>query len=387
MPAPTLFALSSGRPPAAISVIRISGAAAFEAARRLTGKALPPPRTARLRTLRDLASGEALDKALLLLFPGPDSATGDDIAELHLHGGVAVVAAVLKALDGIEGLSAAGPGDFTRRAFHNGVLDLPQVEGLADLLAAETEMQRRQAMAHADGHLTRMAEAWREGLLDALAQVEAGLDFADEGDVGESDESCANDAIAALEAELVQVLAAPSGERLRDGVRLAVTGPPNAGKSSLVNKLTERDVAIVTAIPGTTRDRIEAHLAIRGVPFVAIDTAGLRETGEGVEREGIARARAAVATADIVLAMAGEDGRFEPVETQAPVIRVMSRSDLSGEPAGPDSDGIHHLSAVTGDGLAALADRLVEEAGRLVGHGEILSMAKDRTSTSLNSSH
>jgi tRNA modification GTPase len=385
---PTLFALSSGRPPAAIAVIRISGPRAFDAAALLSGGKLPSPRTAGLRTLRDPVSGDVLDKALLLLFPGPGSATGEDLAELHLHGGVAVVAAVLRVLERVEGLRAAGPGDFTRRAFENNVLDLPQVEGLADLLSAETEMQRRQAMAHADGHLSRLAEEWRERLLDLLALVEASLDFADEGDVGESEESYAKEGIARLSHELARVLESPSGERLREGVRLVISGPPNAGKSSLINILSQRDVAIVTPIAGTTRDRIEAHLTIRGIPFVAIDTAGLRETADIVEHEGIARARAAAAAADMVIAMAGPDGDFSPVETYAGVVlQVESRSDLSGKATGQDADGIYHLSAATGDGLGALTERLANEAGRLVGHGEILTLANERQLRAVRDCH
>lgn len=375
----TLFALSSGRPPAAISVIRISGPLAMAAVKRLTGRdTLPPPRSARLRTLRNPANGEVLDKALVILFPGPASATGEDLAELHLHGGIAVVAAVLGALERIDGLKPAEAGAFTRRAFENGVLDLSQVEGLADLLSAETERQRRQAIAHADGHLSRMAHAWREQLLDLLALVEAGLDFSDEGDVGESEESYAKDAISALADALHRTLDAPSGERLRDGVRLVLTGPPNAGKSSLINILTQRDVAIVTPVPGTTRDRIEAHLAIGDIPFIAIDTAGLRDTADVVEREGIARAQAALAAADIVVALAGEDGRFEPVQTAAPVLRVRSRADLTGVMPGAADDGVLHLSAVTGAGLDVLSTRLVMEAERLVGHGEVPALANER---------
>ncbi len=374
----TLFALSSGRPPAAISVIRVSGPQAFTALHSLTGGKLPAPRTAVLRTLRDPADHGVLDKALVIIFPGPASATGEDLAELHLHGGVAVVAAVLRTLERIDGLEPAEPGAFTRRAFENGVLDLPQVEGLADLLSAETERQRKQAVAHADGHLTRLAEGWRERLLDLLAMVEAALDFSDEGDVTESEDSRAKEGILTLAAALERLLDAPSGERLRDGVRLAIIGSPNAGKSSLINALTKRDVAIVTPVPGTTRDRIEAHLAIGGIPFVAIDTAGLRETDDVVEREGIARARAALAAADIVIAMGSDDGGFETADTAAPVLRVMSKADLSGATTGEAADGVFHLSAATGEELVPLTARLIEEAERLVGHGEILALANER---------
>lgn len=374
----TLFALSSGRPPAAIGIIRISGPHAFDAVRNLTGRALPPPRTAKLRALHDPCGGAMLDKALVLVFPGPGSATGEDLAELHLHGGVAVISAVLNVLGRMEGLASAAPGAFTRRAFENGVLDLLQVEGLADLLAAETERQRCQALAHADGHLTQMAEAWREKLLDLLAAIEAGLDFSDEGDV---DEAIPRADIEDLAGTMRRVLANPSGERLRDGVKLAIAGPPNAGKSSLINVLSKRDVAIVTPVPGTTRDRIEAHLAIGGIPFIAVDTAGLRVTADMIEREGIERARQAVAVADVVINMAGDDGRFESLETAAPIIRIISKSDLrddEGEEGATSAGEVLHLSSVTGEGLDRLLQRLVAEAEALVGHGEVLALANER---------
>ena len=374
----TLFALSSGRPPAAIAVIRISGPRAFAAVALLTGGRLPPPRDPRLRSLADPADGTVLDKALLLLFPGPDTATGEELAELHLHGGVAVVAGVLAALGRIPGLHPAEPGAFTRRAFENGVMDLPQVEGLADLLSAETERQRRQAIAHADGHLSRLAESWRERLLDMLADVEAGLDFADEGDVASDADARVCDAIAALAAELGTVLDCPSGERLREGVRLVIAGAPNAGKSIFINILTKRDVAIVTPVPGTTRDRIEAHLNIGGIPFLATDTAGLRDTDDLVEREGIARAYASLADADVVISMAGEDGRFETLSTASPLFKVRSRADMTGATPGQDEDGVFNISAVTGAGLAELSAGLVSCAEQLVGHGEILVLANAR---------
>lgn len=371
---PTLFALSSGRPPAAIAVVRISGPCAIEALARLTRRPLPEARLAVMRTLRSPSTGGILDKGLVIVFPGPRTATGEDLVELHLHGGIAVVSAVLDALGDIDGLQPAEPGAFTRRAFENGVLDLAQVEGLADLLAAETERQRRQAIAHADGHLSRLVDGWRERLLDLLAQVEAELDFSDEDDV--SDASVAVD-IDALAAELGSVLERPSGERLREGIRLVIVGAPNTGKSSLINILSGRDVAIVTPVAGTTRDRIEAHLSIDGIPFVATDTAGLRETEDPVEREGIARARAAVATADIIITMADDSGRFEPIDAGVPVFRVFSKADLREQAVG-EINGVFHLSAVTGAGINELTSHLVREAERLVGHGEVLALANDR---------
>ncbi|HEU0135547.1 MAG TPA: tRNA uridine-5-carboxymethylaminomethyl(34) synthesis GTPase MnmE, partial [Allosphingosinicella sp.] len=294
----TIFALSSGSPPAAVALVRISGPAADVALQALSGK-LPEPRVA---TLADLQwRGERLDRALVLRFPGPRSATGEDVVELHLHGGRAVVAGVLEALQDIQGLRPAEPGEFTHRAFENGRIDLAEAEGLADLLSAETRSQRRAALAMAGGSLSRQVEAWRQRLLDLAAALEAALDFSDEGEVGEAWPPGWAARLEALAGEMQALLDRPPAERLRDGLRVVIAGPPNAGKSSLINALAQRDAALTSAVPGTTRDVIEAPTAIGGRPFLLIDTAGLRESEDEVESAGIERARASLASADLIL--------------------------------------------------------------------------------------
>jgi tRNA modification GTPase len=298
----TIFALSSGRPPAAIAVVRISGSRSGRALEALIGR-VPAPRKATLATVRDPASGAAIDQALALWFPGPRSETGEDVAELQLHGGRAVIAAVLAALGKLEGLRLAEPGEFTRRAFEHGRIDLTQVEGLADLIYAETEAQRRQALQQVRGLLGDRAEAWRQRLIEGLALVEAGIDFADEGDVPKGLVARAVAVARELSAEIARALAgADRGERLRDGLCVVIAGPPNAGKSTLLNRLARREAAIVAPYPGTTRDVIEVHLDLGGYPINLVDTAGIREASQDpVEREGMRRARAAAARADLVL--------------------------------------------------------------------------------------
>src|SRR5579884_3288152 len=297
----TIFALSSGRPPAAVAVVRISGPRAGAALAALTGK-LPAPRQAALVRVRDPQSGEAIDQALALWFPAPASETGEDVAELQIHGGRAVIAATLGALGKVEGLRPAEAGEFTRRAFENGKLDLTAVEGLADLVMAETEGQRRQAFRQLTGALGRRAEEWRRMLIDALALVEAGIDFADEADVPDDLVEPALSLARRLGDEITAVLADSSrSERLREGLTVAIAGPPNAGKSSLLNRIARREAAIVSPYAGTTRDVIEVHLDLDGWPVTLVDTAGIRATGDPVEMEGVRRARARAAAADIVL--------------------------------------------------------------------------------------
>ncbi|MBX7482245.1 tRNA uridine-5-carboxymethylaminomethyl(34) synthesis GTPase MnmE [Qipengyuania qiaonensis] len=343
----TIFALSSGAPPAAIGVVRISGPGAAEALTQLAGD-LPPSRSPRLRTLRDRC-GEQLDSALVLWFPGPATATGEDLAELHCHGGRAVIAGVLAALGEIAGLREAEPGEFTRRAFANGRIDLAEAEGLADLLSAETELQRRGAMRSAGGELSRRIETWRDRVLGLAASVEAVIDFADEDDVTSLPCSFAQDADA-LASEIRSIAERPATERLRDGIRVVLAGPPNAGKSSLFNALLLDEAAIVTPQAGTTRDVLERPLAIGGVPFVLVDTAGMRDTGAGeIEEIGIARARREVAAGQIVLWLGMPEDRPDGA------IRIHSKSDL-----GAASDDALEVSAVTGAGLDRLTDLLVE---------------------------
>jgi len=297
----TIFALSSGRPPAAIAVIRISGPSAGAALEKLIGRR-PEPRRATLGRVRDPTDGELIDEALALWFPAPHSETGEDVAELQLHGGQAVIAAVLAALGLMAGCRAAEPGEFTRRAFENGRLDLTEVEGLADLIAAETPAQRQHAFRQLKGLIGDRAEAWRRRLIEALALVEAGIDFSDEGDVPEDLIGPALLAAQQLRDEITAVLDdSGRGERLREGLSVAIAGPPNAGKSTLLNRLARRDVAIVSPYAGTTRDIIEVHLDLGGFPVTLVDTAGVRESADPVEQEGVRRARERASMADLVL--------------------------------------------------------------------------------------
>lgn len=346
----TIFALSSGVPPAAIAVVRVSGPDSGAALELLVGQ-LPKPRRASAATLTR-PDGEELDRALVLWLPGPGTATGEDVAELHLHGGRAVVAAVERALAAMPGLRKAEPGEFTRRAFANGRIDLAEAEGLADLLSAETELQRRAAIAMAGGTLSRQVAAWRDRVLELAAQVEAVLDFADEDDVAALPAGFAED-IAGVRAEIAQWLERPRAEPLREGFRVVLAGPPNAGKSSLFNALVDSAAAITAPTPGTTRDLIERPVAIEGVPFTFVDTAGLREaTGDAIEHEGIGRALEATARADLVLWLgeerAGPEGAWE----------IAAKSDL-----GPSKRLPHHtVSATTGAGIDALKRALADRA-------------------------
>ncbi len=297
----TIFALSSGRGPAAIAVIRISGPRAGEAIKAL-GVRIPEPRKAGLARVRDPKSGDTIDEALVLWFPAPHSETGEDVAELQLHGGRAVIAATLGALCRVEGLRPAEPGEFTRQAFENGKLDLTAVEGLADLVMAETEGQRRQAFRQMMGLLGERAEAWRQRLIQALALVEARIDFSDETDVPENLVEPALRLVRELEGDIAAVLRdGAGGERLREGLVVAIAGPPNAGKSTVLNRIARREAAIVSPYAGTTRDVIEVHLDLGGLPVTLLDTAGIRDTDDPVEMEGVRRARERAAGADLVL--------------------------------------------------------------------------------------
>jgi len=302
MGAQTIFALSSGRGPAAIAVVRISGSRAGEALKALTGKDLPAPRQAAFARIRDPQTNAIIDEALALWFPAPRSETGEDVAELQLHGGRAVIAATLVALGKLDGLRPAEAGEFTRRAFENGKLDLTAVEGLADLVMAETEGQRAQALRQMQGALRGRVESWRERLIKALALVEARIDFSDEADVPEDLLAPALSITRELAGEIEGALAdGHRGERLRDGLVVAIAGPPNAGKSTLLNRIARREAAIVSPFAGTTRDVIEVHLDLGGWPVTLLDTAGIRETDDPVEMEGVRRARERAAAADLVL--------------------------------------------------------------------------------------
>lgn len=355
----TIFAVSSGAPPAAIGVIRVSGPNAFAAGTRLAGT-LPPPRRAGVRRLRD-ASGGTLDQALVLVFPGPATATGEDLVEFHVHGGRAVIRAVLAALAAEPGLRPAEPGEFTRRALTNGRIDLAQAEGLADLLAAEGEAARRAALSAAEGKVSRKVAAWGARLVALSARLEAQIDFADEDDVPADPVALValRQEIDALAVELRSAAATPPTERLRDGIRVVLAGPPNSGKSSLLNALAERDVAIATPIAGTTRDRLEAPVLRGGTAWLLIDVAGLRDAADdAVEAIGIARARAAIDSADIVVWLGDDD----PPDPQ--MLAVHARCDLP-ERAGVDS-GRLAVSTVTGEGLATLWNVLETRGADLV---------------------
>lgn len=354
----TIYALSSGTPPAAIAIVRVSGPAALDALRNLANR-VPAPRRAALATLRH--QDEVIDRALVLNFPGPASATGEDLVEFHLHGGRSVVASLLAALEGMDGLRPAQPGEFTRRAFENGRIDLVEAEGLADLLTAETQAQRRAALALAGGVFSRQIEAWQERLLWLSARVEAELDFSDEEDSQGAEDPGAD--LNNLAGELEEWLDRPNAERLRDGVRIVIAGPPNAGKSTLLNALAGREAAITSEIPGTTRDVIEAPVAMSGFPLLLIDTAGLRDSEDRIESIGIDRARRSLEAADLVLWL----GDPEELPDCSHVICVTPKADL--EATGPVTDV--RVSAVTGEGLRALTDLILARVRLLMpGEGE-----------------
>ncbi|MEW6437361.1 MAG: tRNA uridine-5-carboxymethylaminomethyl(34) synthesis GTPase MnmE [Pseudomonadota bacterium] len=357
--AETIYALASGAGRAAVAVLRLSGPRVPKIVATIVGKDVAP-RKAVLATFRDPATSEAIDRGLCLVFPAPASFTGEDCAEFHLHGGLAVVAAMLAALARFPGTRPAEAGEFTRRAFENGKLDLSEVEGLADLIEAETDMQRRQALRQARGTLRHKVEAWRQALLEASALLEAEIDFADEGDVAPLARKELAQALAPVRADLTAALAqGRAGEIVRDGVTVVIAGPPNAGKSTLLNTLARREAAIVSPIPGTTRDAIEVHLDIAGFAFVLIDTAGLRETADPVESIGVARTRARVDAADLVLWLS-ETSAPAPADLPAsvPVWPIHSKSDLDG---GAPSGGLA-ISAMTGANL----DRLIEKLAGFV---------------------
>ena len=379
----TIFALSSGQDRAGVAVIRVSGPGASPALRAIA-RVVPGPRVARRVRLIDPADGLPLDDALALWFPGPQSFTGEDVAELHVHGGRAVVAGVLAALGRLPGLRLAEPGEFTRRAFEHGKIDLTEAEGLADLIAAETDAQRCLALRQLSGELHRAAEAWRRELLQAQALVEAAIDFADEGDVSQG---AVNQAIGIAE-RLRQALAQAldddhRGEILRDGFRVVIAGPPNVGKSSLINAIARREAAIVSDEAGTTRDIVELQLNLGGLAVVLADTAGVRAAQGKIEREGIRRGLERARGADLVLwvmdarapdpalpaELTGGAGHTiwllnkidlpDAVETQARLLVPMSGQTWMA------------VSAVTGVGLGALEAIIATAARQRTRGGEM----------------
>ena len=348
----TIYALSSGAPPAGIGVVRVSGPAAGRALDVLVGRR-PQERKASLNCLYD-ASGQILDEALTLWFPGSKTATGEDLAEFHCHGGRAVIAAVERALGEIEGFRPAEAGEFTRRAFANGRIDLSEAEGLGDLLLAETELQRSAAIAMAGGVFSHQVEDWRERLLTYAAQVEASLDFSDDDDVSEMPVGFA-DQLRNFQSELVDWLERPRSEKLGEGYRTVLAGPPNAGKSTLFNALLESEAAITSPTAGTTRDVIERAVALNGVPFTFVDTAGLHDASrDAIELTGIERAREQLDRADCVLWL-GPEG-----EGPAGAWEIVSQSDC--KPMHDKLDPVICVSGKTGDNVTELKRLLVSAA-------------------------
>lgn len=368
----TIFALSSGRPPSAIALVRISGSQAGQIVTALAGR-MPLPRTATRALLKDVGQ-RPIDDAVLLWFPAPASATGEDVAEFHVHGGRAVLAALFAALSGFENVRAAEPGEFTRRAFENGKLDLTEAEGLDDLIHADTDRQRRQALRQLKGLLGDRARDWRARIIEASALIEAGIDFSDEGDVPAELIAPALAKVKTLLAEIQEALAGQGrSERLRDGLVVAIAGPPNVGKSTLMNALARREVAIVSPHAGTTRDVIEVQLDLDGYPVTIIDTAGIRETDDPVEQEGVRRARARAADADLVLWLADTLPAVVQHGGPAPVWTVRNKIDLEtpGRPlADAPGQGTFQISASRGDGLPELIAALVGFAESYFGGGE-----------------
>lgn len=366
--ADTIFALSTARGRSAIAVIRVSGPCAGDALAALAPRCRPQPRVAKLAKLVDPATGEAIDDALALWFPAPRSETGEDVVELQVHGGRAVIAGVLEALAGVAGLRPAEPGEFTRRAFLNGKIDLTAAEGLLDLIEAETAAQRRQALRQMEGGLGALYEDWRARLVRGLAHLEAEIDFADE-DLPRNMSDAARAALQQLRREIAAHLDdRRCGEVLREGLSIAILGAPNVGKSSLMNALTRRETAIVSSIAGTTRDIVEARLDLGGYPILLADTAGLREVAEGgdpIEREGVRRALARAEQADLRLLVfpAGSDPDAATAALAGPdAILVESKADLVERCGAPIAAGAIAVSAVTGLGLDALRHRLLTEA-------------------------
>ncbi|MGD9968441.1 MAG: tRNA uridine-5-carboxymethylaminomethyl(34) synthesis GTPase MnmE [Hyphomonadaceae bacterium] len=373
----TIVALASGAGRAGVAVIRLSGPAAGATLQALTARDLPPPRMAAREAFCDPRTGISLDDGLALWFPGPHSFTGEDVAELHIHGGPAVIAAIIDAALSQAGVRPAEPGEYTRRAFENGKLDLAEAEGLADLVDAETEGQRRQALRQRRGALSAVYEGWRGRLIEAAALIEAEIDFPDEDLPG---------ALAQRAGPILQALAddmgrhlddAHRGERIRDGFRIAIIGPPNAGKSSLLNALARREAAIVSDLPGTTRDVVEVRLVLAGYPVWIADTAGLREAADAIEAEGVRRALARAEEADLRIGVVEADNATVPALLTAlgeSDLVVKSKADLTGE------SGHLTVSAKTGQGMseleALIAARVVEALGR--GEAPVLTRARHR---------
>ena len=386
----TIFALSSGRPPSAIAVVRVSGPQAGNVLRTLAGRAVEPRLATRV-LLRD-AGGREIDDAIVLWFPGPASATGEDVAEFHIHGGRAVQAALFGALAAHENVRAAEPGEFTRRGFENGKIDLTEAEALDDLIHADTDRQRRQALRQLQGLLGDKARDWRARVIEASALIEAGIDFSDEGDVPTELIAPALAKIKSLLAEIEEVLAGQGrSERLRDGLTVAISGPPNVGKSTLINLLARREVAIVSPHAGTTRDVIEVQLDLDGYPVMVIDTAGIRDTDDPVEQEGVRRARSRAAEADLVLWVTDADherGETKLEAAAATLWMVRNKIDLDsanervgmacGIEPGQGSKTTFRISARKGVGVSELVAALTAFAQDYFGSAEDGLIGRER---------
>jgi tRNA modification GTPase len=378
----TIYALSSGSGVAGVAVVRVSGARTGLIVKELC-TALPVPRVATLRALRWPSNGELIDRGLVLWFPGPASFTGEDVAEFHVHGGAAVVQALFDALAKFDGVRMAEAGEFTRRAFGNGKFDLIEVEGLGDLIEARTEAQRRQALHHSEGAASRVVDKWRQDIIRILARLEAAIDFVDEAHVEE-------EALRGREAELEEMVRTVeteiergrAGERLRAGFRIVLAGAPNVGKSSLLNRLGGKDAAIVSPIPGTTRDLVEVHLNLAGIPVILQDTAGLRAASDDpIEQAGMARAGKALGGADLILWMASPDVASPAGEPpfDSDVIWIWNKCDLAlPRAAAPDGGSYLATSSVTGEGLSDLEAEIIARLQRLAANGETALVSRRR---------
>lgn len=365
----TIVALSSGALPAGVAVVRLSGQATRSLVEALAGP-LPPPRRLSLATLR--LDGAPIDTGLVAWFPAPASFTGEDSAELQVHGSPAVVRRLLRFCAAQPGVRLAEAGEFTRRAFENGKLDLTEVEGLGDLISAETETQRQQAFARLDGGLTRQLDSWRNRLLDLRAEIEAQLDFSDEGDVGALPVNFGENVNQLLREFAEAAGAVGRGRIVREGLRVALAGPPNAGKSSLLNALAKSDVAIVTDEPGTTRDVREVAVDLAGRLVLLIDMAGIRETESKAEAEGVRRARAELDRADLILWLNAPDAAQPPVAGSVPLWEVATKADIG------QTQGRFSISSQTGTGIGELMVALESYAADAGGLGEPALVSRER---------
>lgn len=376
--ADTIYALSSGALPAGVAIIRISGPKAFEALEILTGRALPAPRQVKLTSIRD-RNEDIIDQALTVVFPAPNSFTGEDCVEIHSHGSRAVMASIFSELENLQGLRPADAGEFSRRAFENGKMDLLEIEGLADLLQAETEMQRRLAVEQSIGKLSALYDGWANRLTRARALIEAELDFADEDDIPESVASQVWQTVSELRDEIaVHLQSGGNSEIIRDGFKVALVGEPNAGKSTLLNALSGRDVAIVTDIAGTTRDVLSVDINLDGYLVRIFDTAGIRDTQDVVEQEGVRRAVLTAETADLILLLRDNDSIPKQSLTSFAnqrLLQVRTKSVLS-----PAAEASFDLSISAGEGLGLdeLRAAIKREIEKRVGVGQTLVPARAR---------